>query len=161
MTIADIVFGRRQDIAGSQRAIRPLEPRNGSCAVSRIIRGNLAIALVRASPANILWRTHTRSKRPPDASTQNLVAGHLLYLRDQGRIMHGSQPDFIRKERCAIHVVVSVDRVSAVDERNSQAGLERGALEIFRHIPPLGGAAARALLTAAAATPNPTDEIGR
>src|SRR5260221_14331194 len=119
MTIADIVFGRRQDIAGSQRAIRPLEPRNGSCAVSGLIRWNLAIALVRASPANILWRTHTRSKRPADASTQNLVRRHLLYLRDQGRIVHSPQSNFMRKERCAIHVVVSVDRISAVDERNS------------------------------------------
>src|SRR5258708_36048152 len=119
MTIADIVFGRRQDIAGSQRAIRPLGPRNGSCGASRIIRWNLAIALVRASPANILWRTHTRSKRPADAGTQNLVTGHLLYLRDQCRIMHSPQPDVMRKERCAIHVVVSVDRISTVDERNS------------------------------------------
>src|SRR5437660_10827684 len=98
MTVADKVFGRCQDIAWSQRAIRPLEPHDGSPTIGCIIRGNLAIPLVGTSPANILRCAHPWSKRPPDTGPQHLVAGHLLYLRDQRRIMHSPQREVMRNE---------------------------------------------------------------
>src|SRR6266516_533766 len=118
VTVADKVFGSCQDIGWSQRAVRPLESYDGSCTIGCIIRGNLAIPLVSASPANILWRTFARSKRPANTGPQHLVTGCLLYLRDQRRIVHSSQPDVLWEERGSIHIVVSVDRISPVDERN-------------------------------------------
>src|SRR5450432_2548952 len=88
VTIADKVFGSCQDIVWSQRAVRPLEAYNGSRTIGCIIRGNLAIPLVGASPANILWSTFARRKRPANTCPQHLVTGCLLYLRNQRRIMH-------------------------------------------------------------------------
>src|SRR5215467_885509 len=97
MTVANVVLGRRQDIGGSQRAVGALEPSDGSRPIGCTVGRNLAVALVRTPPPNILRGADAWSECPADAGAQYLVTCHLRRLRDQGGIVSSSHANIVWK----------------------------------------------------------------
>ena len=72
----------------------------------------------------------------PVASISSAVAAPIRSTRSGSR--DGPEPDLVREDRRADDVVVAVDRVDAVQDRDAQAGRQGRGLEALDHAPPAG-----------------------
>ena len=88
----------------------------------------LGKTFVGPSPAFVARDSDAGCERPLDSRRPDFVGRHAAHLFHQFRVARATQADVVRKDHRADHVVVAVDAVDAVEDRDAQPRLERPLL---------------------------------
>ena len=143
--VADVMLHRRH-----HRHAGALQASHGGRPQQHGQFGRLAVAFVGAAPALILGDRDARTKGPVHAGGRHLDRRDPADLLDELRVARRPQPDVVGKHRGAPHVVVPVDGINPVQDRDAEPCLERlllhpldvGVPAFRRQIGDLGVAAA-------------------
>src|ERR1041385_7734964 len=90
---------------------------------------SLAEAFIRPAPSFIARDGNARGEGPVEPTRADLFRGDARGPLDQRRIACASQTNVVRKDNRVQHVVMSVHRVDAKQNRNRQTSPERLALK--------------------------------
>src|SRR5262249_34961180 len=121
----------------------------------------LAEALIGAAPALVPRYANAGGERPGDPGAEDLVACDLLLPGDKGCITGGAHADVVWEDHGPIDVVVSVDGVHSIEQRELEAEAERVGLVPVVHVGPVGGSPTGAFGAAATATEQRSQVVGR
>ena len=121
------------------REIFPLQSSHGRRPQRRDHFGRFAKAFVGAPPAFIARDGDAGGKRPADTGAFDFERGHSGGLLDQLRVVRGAQSDVVGKNDRVLQMVVAVDGVDAVEQRNAQPGFERQGLVFVISLGPTFG----------------------
>jgi len=136
--VAREVLGRGEDAVGVLEVPRAaLEAVDGRLHLRDEAR-ILAEGLVRAAPAVVARHADARREGPLRPGGPRLLGGDMLDVAHEVRVARGAEADVVREDRRAVHVAVAVHGVDAVEDRDVQAGGERGALVAVDHVRPRG-----------------------
>src|ERR1043165_2536186 len=83
----------------------------------------LTKSFVRSSPTLILRHRYAWRKRPVDSGRAHFDRRDSRRTLDQSRIACTTQTDVVRKDRRVEHIVVTMNSVDAVKNRNAQTRL--------------------------------------
>ena len=155
--IAGIVFGAGQDgkRVGQVRALKAAHRRPRHFPHQLRVFGE---TFVGAAPTHVLRHRHAGRKRPLDAGGADFLGRDALHLFHQRGVARRAQPDIVREDDRAEHVVVPVHRVDAVQDRNLEPRAPGVLLEPVVEIGPRLKAVAF-LGVGRAAAQNGADEI--
>src|SRR6267142_1969805 len=118
----------------------------------------LTETLIGAAPSFIARHSHAGSKRPVDPG------GPHFFGRDAGRafnqtgITRASEADVVREDHCPENIVMSVDCIDTIEQRNCKSSLQGMSLIAVVHVGP-GLQAVSRLRIGAAATEERSQEI--
>jgi hypothetical protein len=130
--VAHEVLRRRQHAAVLRRRASLQAPDGRGAEQHRELR-RLAVALVGATPAFVLRHGDARREVPQHAGRGHLQRRDPGGILDQPRIARAAETDVVREDDGAFHVVVTVHRVDAVDQRNREPCGERAFLKPGHH----------------------------
>ena len=122
--------------------------------------GVLAVALVRAAPANVLRNRDDRTEIPSNPGGIHLESRRGALLLYERRVVRGPHPDVLREDGRAFDVVVPMHGVDTVDDRDAKAGPKGGLLIGVDHVIP-GLWSVRIGVSAAAAEDRAEEDRGR
>jgi hypothetical protein len=131
--VGDVVLG-----AGQDRGL--VAPDGGRGHLGNEL-GCLAEALVRPAPALVAGDGDAGREGPANSRRSDLLGRGPGHAFDEARVTRAAEADVVREEDRPDHVVVAVDGVDAVHERDAQAGLEGVRLITVVHLRPAGGRA--------------------
>ncbi len=157
--IADEVFRGRQRSVRRGEIVALQAVNEGDAQLGHEV-GILAVTLVGASPANILRHRDHRGIVPVNAGGDHLLGSRAPDLLDQIGVTSRAQADVLREDGRAAQIVVSVNGIHAVNDRDAEARVKRALLEARRHLDPrldritIGG------ITAAAAQNTADSKLG-
>ncbi len=123
--VAQVMLGRGQH--GRRRTELTLEAAHHRFAIGPNQVGIGAVAFVRASPARVLHDRERRREGPGDTGGAHLLGSHVADTLHQRRVMRSAEPDIVREKRCAVDIVVPVDRVGSPDHGNLHLHVGRHA----------------------------------
>ena len=105
-------------------------------------RGIGRIAFVGPAPARIFRHRNRRREHPGDPRRPDRPRGGVADADQQLRIMRRAETDVVREKRCAVDVVVAVNRVGSPDHRDldRHVGRHRRVVEALRQCEPVGHA---------------------
>jgi hypothetical protein len=126
--VGDVVLG-----AGQDRGLIAAHRGRGQL---RDELGRLAEALVRPAPALVARDRDAGRERPVDPGGRDLLGRGPRHALDERGVARAAEADVVGEDDGSDHVVVAVDRVDAVDERDLEPGLERDALVAVVHLRP-------------------------
>ena len=98
--------------------------------------GGIAKAFVSAAPALVLGHRNAGGKGPANTRARHFQGRDVFGLLHQGRIVRRAQPNVVREDDRAIHVVVAVNRVYSIKQWNLQARFQSPRLVIIHDLPP-------------------------
>ena len=112
----------RADVAAAR--LESLEPadRRGAKRLGEL--GVLAEALVGAAPPLVAGDRDARGEGPADSRAGQLQGRDPAGLLDERRVARRPQADVVREDDRPVHVVVPVNRVDPVDDRDLEPALE-------------------------------------
>ena len=134
--VAHVMLGAGQD---AQRVLEvaALEAADGRPRQLGHERRVLGEALVAAAPTLVAGHGHAGCEDPLDARGPDLLRGHALDLLHERRVARGAQADVVGEDDRAQDVVVAVDGVDAVEERDLQPRLQRVGLDTVIEVGPV------------------------
>ena len=135
--VANEMFRAGEHRRGRGGQLRPLKPLHRGEAQFRHQRGMVAVTFVGAPPAFVLRHGDARREGPADARAGDLLGGDAFGAFHQPGIMRGPQADMMGENHRALDVVVPVDGVNSVNQRNFQPGLARLRLEFRDELQPV------------------------
>ncbi len=128
----------------------PLEPAHGGGAEFGNEVGRFAETLVAAAPADVSRDGDARREGPLNAGALDFLGGDAFGFFNEGRVVRGAEADVMWENHRAENVVVAVNGIDAVEERNFQARLQRHRAEFSHGFQPRLGAIIGGIGTAAA-----------
>ena len=124
--VAQEVLGAGDQVLAIEKGAavgRPLQALDHGRGVGADDLGILGVALIGPSPAAVAGHGEGRSEVPVLPGHRHLARGHPAQLTHQIGVVGGAQADVVRQQRGADHVVVTVHRVQAPDDRDRHAAL--------------------------------------
>ncbi len=128
-TIAEIVLGCSQH---RQRVVQLIALQAFDVGAGKLCHHSavLSVPLISSAPTDVLGHSNRGSKIPINTGGSQLLCGGAPNAVNQIRITGSSQADIMREDHCAVQIVMTVYSIDPVQDRNTQASLQGGFLEI-------------------------------